>query len=621
MTGTFQQPDLVQEAAPRLRILGPLEVEGLAAPVHVTAPRQRVLLAMLLLGANQVISNDRLADAVWGGSPPNTVRSQIQICVAALRQQLAETRLGTCIETKPQGYLLRTADHELDAHIFERFAEAGHIAAKHGDHMSASAAYRSALALWRGTPLEDIDSPVVQAALVRLVEQRMTVIEDCFRVELELGRHHQLIGELKQLVAQNPLRERLRVLLMLGLHRAGRKAEALEEYLAARRVLMDELGLEPSLELRELERGILADDPGLMLPADVEVRVPRSSAPSMLPSDISDFTGREQFMARSRQYLVSASHTRATPILAITGGGGVGKSAAAVHLAHQVTTAFPDGVLYADLGGSSDRADASEILLQFLRALGVPDERIPARTAERAALYRTTATGKRVLVLLDDAVDERQVEPLLPGHPSSGVVITSRARLVGLPGARLFSMEALDRHDALRLLGTLVGRERVAVEPKAAQELVERCDALPLALRIAATRLTVRPHWTIEQIVRLLADGTRRLDVLAHGGLSVRASIEVTYRRLDAQAKRLLLRLASLEDSEFDAGTATSLLGLDELEATNILETLVDAYLVRVVRGTAGETRYRLSGLVRAFAAEPQSVQGRAARQARDPAA
>jgi len=611
-------PDHVAPGGLRFRVLGALEVTG-DRPVVLTAARRQVVLATMLLEANQVLPVDRLVDAVWEESPPSTARSQIQICISALRRDLSDAGLPERIHTRPPGYTLTVRDDELDLHVFDRLTAEGRSARQTGDLASAVVAFRRAQQFWRGEPLTGMDSRVIRTTATRISERRIAMVEDCVDAELELGTNEDLISELMGLVVEHPLRERLRGQLMLALYRAGRRADALDAYRAARQILIDDLGLEPGESLRRLEHAILNDDTSLVAAGGAAggdaPRAPLEApppTPHMLPADILDFTGQDDLVEHARAQLCGPDrHTDTTtpPIVVVTGRGGVGKTTLAVHLAHQVLDEFPDGQLYAQLGGGARDGNLSQTLERFLRALGVAGSAIPDSQDERATAYRSLISGRRMLVVLDDAADERQVNVLLPGSPSCGVLVTSRARLTGVPGAQCVDIDVLSRQSALELLARMVDRARISAEPSEALDLVEMCGRLPLAIRIAGARLAARSHWTIGQLTARLADDARRLDELTHGGLGVRASIALTYECLDDDAKRLFWRLGILEVEDFAAWVAAPLLDADSFQTADVLETLVDARLVDAVSGTGTRTRYRLHDLVWVYAREKLASQ------------
>lgn len=559
---------------------------------------------MLMLEASHVVSVDRLVDAVWNESPPATAREQVQICVSALRRALAGAGLPDVIVTRAPGYLFHAAGGELDCGDFDRLVQAGRLAASEGRLTDAADAFGEALALWDGDPFSGLDSRILQAAATQLTERRLEITVERFDALLELGSHHEIIGELMALTVKYPLRETFRVQLMTALYRDGRQAEALAVYRQARRVSIDELGLEPSATLQNLERAILAGDAALASPPEVIAHgFPR--APRMLPADIADFTGRRQELARIREVLLRKDlNDQAPNIVLITGRGGVGKTALAVHVAHALASSFPGGQLFASLaGGGGRRPGPYDVLGRFLRVLGVPGSGIPEGTEARADVYRDRLGDRRVLIVLDDAASEAEVLPLLPGNSAAAVIVTSMMRLTGLSATHV-EVGLLPGSDAIGLLEQVAGPERVRADYESSNALVELCGGLPLALRIAAARLAARPHWPVAEMVSRLADDRRRLDELTHHTLGVRANIAAVYSRLGADAKRLLRRLALMDAPDFAGWLAMPLLDVGRDSAEEVLDKLVDARLLDVERSDHGTARYRFHDLIRVFARE-----------------
>ncbi|WP_424188119.1 AfsR/SARP family transcriptional regulator [Actinokineospora sp. G85] len=600
----------------RIRVLGPLELVHEDRSVHIGGPRQQVTLAVLAVRAGRVAPVDVLAKAVWGDEPPATARSQIQICVSALRRVLAKAGRSEAIVTKAGGYLLDLAPDELD---LLRFTELTTTAREHEERRrpaAAAAALGAALALWGGSALLGVDSELVRREAVLLDEQRLRAVEDRLRLLIALGRHDEVIGELFDLVDRHPWRERLHESLMLALYRAGRQADALDRYRRVRTAFADELGVEPSARLRDLERAMLNRQPALDVvvpdaepdgqatppPASVPVASPPAVVPRELPAALPDFTGREAELTTIRAAV--EAEDGAVRVVAITGKGGVGKTALAVRAAHLLAESFPDGQLYTTVDGDSWAEGVAATQARFLRSFGVPGASVPGDPDERAALYRSTLADKRVLLVLDEVVDERVVTALLPGAARCAVIATSRRRLSGIPGAVPVPLEVFDADLSLELLGRIAGSDRVLGELSDALELAALCGGLPLALRIAGARLAGRAHWRLSSLVRRLRDEERRLDEFAHGGVELRPTLALAYRSLDEQAQRLLRRLAGLRAPDFAAWTAALLLDTDPAAAEDVLESLVNAHLVDVVTPSSRHVRYRFHDLVRVYARE-----------------
>jgi DNA-binding SARP family transcriptional activator len=577
--------------APGFRVLGLLQVHG-REPVVVTARRQQVVLALLLLNGNRVVPLAALLDALWGATPPTTARAQVQTCVSALRRALAKAGLGERIRARGSGYCLDLAPGELDLHAFEALVARGRAARRPEE---ARAAFREALALWRGEPLTGIDSGVVRAHQVRIAERRVEVLEDCLDAELELGLHREVVGEISVLTEEHPLRERFVLQLMTALHRCGRRVEALAAYRAVRRRFVDELGLEPGAALRELHQDILA--------GSGEAPAAGRAVPRMLPARLPYFTGHERLLARLRRGLTDDG-PGAAALTVLTGRGGVGKSAVAAEAAHRAAPAFPDGVLYARLA----EEDAADVLARFLHALGVPATEIPDEPAGRAALYRSVLTGRRVLTVLEDAAGLSRVTPFAADARGCGLLVTTHARVASLPGVAVEELDVLDGAEGVELLSALVGEDRVTAELSDAVELVELCGGLPLAVTGAATHVAARPGRTLAQAVaRLRAEDDR----LGRLGADVRAAVGRGLDELPAPVRDLFARLALLPAGSWPGWSATALADLGPAEAADALEALVDARLVDV----AGP-RYRLAPLTRLLALELLAAQPLPARAA-----
>ncbi len=601
-------------------ILGPLTVDTGGGAIRVLPPKQRILLASLLLHANRIVSVDTLIEAVWDGAPPPSSRVTVQGHIKRLRHLLGSPG-SERIVTRGPGYLLVAHDGELDLHRFSLLSAQARSAAAHGDWAAAARRLHDALSEWRGDPLIDVPSAaLLRAELPRLSELRIQALELRVEADLQIGDHGALPAELRRLTAAYPLRERFHAQLMLALYRNSRQAEAMEAYRSVRTLLTEELGVDPGPELQQLHQRILAADPALTraphatatASASASAEALRAGAqaspppPRQLPADVADFTGRGVHIKQLCDLLAAGTDTSrpgAVVISGVAGSGGVGKTTLAIHVAHRLADVFPDGQLYASLQGVTSPVDPGEVLAWFLRALGVPDSAIPVGEAERAARYRTLLAARRMLIVLDDARDGAQVRPLLPGTTTCAVIATSRRALADLAGAALLDLGVLDQDEARALFTTIVGPERAAREPAAAAEVLACCGGLPLAIRIAATRLAARPSWSIASLAARLADERRRLNELTAGDLAVRASFAVSYHALPASDPHpagifRLLGLAGTPPISLPAVAA--LAGRPEEEVACALDVLIDAHLLE----TTGPGRYRLHDLLRIYAAE-----------------
>ncbi|MEU9031360.1 BTAD domain-containing putative transcriptional regulator [Streptomyces sp. NPDC048383] len=593
------------------RILGPLDISAEGRPVALQGARQRTIMSMLLLRPGRVVSVDTLADAVWHGNPPATARNQIAICVSALRKTLkTAVGLDDLLVTSHPGYMLHTGEHRIDAVEFEERAAEGREAARRGRGEEARAHFEEALAMWRGPALAGVTAERVEAEAARLTELRLGVHEQLTAIRLEQGGHRELIGELTGFVREHPLREQALGQLMLAQYRSGRRAEALEAYQVGRRLLAEELGIDPGPALRELHDDILADSPRLT-PADgtVTPAVAAAAVPAHLPPAPASFTGRATELA-SLDRLLEHQGGPSLPVGSIVGTGGVGKTALAVHWSHQVASRFPDGQLFADLRGYDEEAPRrpGAVLDRFLRALGVPGPQIPDEQAERTALFRSVLDGRRVLIVLDNARSFQQIRPLLPGTSGCCVLVTSRDNMGGaLAGDYAFvplHLASLGQDEAITLLSKVAGDDRFTADPVGANRLSELCDRLPLALRIAAARLAAKPHWTVRTLVARLEDQRRRLDELSLDSRGVRAGFRLSYRDLPADTARMFRLLGSLNITEFSAWSGAALLDIDPVDAEDLIEHLVDAQLLEPLSAGGGHVRYRFQDLLRLFARE-----------------
>ncbi|MCH0562080.1 MULTISPECIES: BTAD domain-containing putative transcriptional regulator [unclassified Streptomyces] len=580
----------------RFFVLGPVRARRGEEELPSGSPQQRALLAALLLREGRTVTAAELIDALWGDEPPQQALAAIRTYASRLRKALD----ASVLVSESGGYAVRgLADGALDLGVAQGLAAEADKARTGGALNHAREALDRALSLWDGEALAGVPGPYADTQRVRLEEWRLQLLQSRLDMDLEQGCHAEAVSELTALTAAHPLRERLRELLMLALYRSGRQAEALAVYADTRRLLAEELGVDPQPGLRELQERILRADPGL---AEPSTSAPEPSAvrvrPAQLPATVPDFTGRAAFVRDLGETLSSAGG-RVMAVSALAGIGGVGKTTLAVHVAHRARASFPDGQLYVDLQGAGPRAaDPETVLGSFLRALGTADSAIPDTLEERAALYRSVLDGRRVLVLLDNARDAAQVRPLLPGTEGCATLVTSRVRMVDLAGAHLVDLDVMSPDEALALFTRIVGEERVGSERKAALDVVAACGFLPLAIRIAASRLASRRTWTVSVLAAKLADERRRLDELQAGDLAVKATFELGYGALDGAQARAFRLLGLADGPDISLAAAAAVLDLDTEETEDLLESLVDTSLLE----SAAPGRYRFHDLVRLYA-------------------
>lgn len=591
-------------AALRFSVLGPVRAWRGADSLPTGSPQQRALLAALLLREGRTATAGELIGALWGEEPPSQALAAVRTYASRLRKVLSP---GVLV-SESGGYAVRLTDESgvgasLDLALAQELAADAEKAKATGDLCHARALLNKALSLWDGEVLASVPGPYAETQRARLEEWRLQLIESRLDMDLEQGCHAEAVSELTALTAAHPLRERLRELLMLALYRSGRQAEALAAYADTRRLLADELGVDPRPGLQELQQRILQADPGLAEPS--APLAPETAAapvrPAQLPATVSDFTGRASFVSELSEVLAaaSASEGRVMAVSALAGIGGVGKTTLAVHVAHRARSAFPDGQLYVDLQGAGARAVAPETVLgSFLRALGTADSAIPDSLEERAALYRSTLDGRRILVLLDNARDAAQVRPLLPGMEGCAALVTSRVRMVDLAGAHLVDLDVMSPEEALQLFTKIVGEERVASERESALDVVAACGFLPLAIRIAASRLAARRTWTVSVLAAKLADERRRLDELQAGDLAVKATFELGYGQLEPAQARAFRLLGLADGPDISLAAAAAMLDLPVEATEDLLESLVDTSLLE----SAAPGRYRYHDLVRLYA-------------------
>nr|WP_237519402.1 BTAD domain-containing putative transcriptional regulator [Streptomyces sp. HUCO-GS316] len=588
--------------------MGP--VRGWRGPdeVDLGPPKQRAVLAVLLLGGGAQVSVEALVDAVWGTRSPGSAVSSLRTHVHRLRRVLGPR----AILSSGDGYQMRTSPESLDLAAFRNLAARADRARRDGDAKTAARYLDDALAHWQGTALAGVRGEYAEAQRGQLGRLRLSALEANLAVRLELGEHADAASELAALVDEHPLDERFREMLMLALYRSGRQAEALMTYSEARAVLAEELGVDPGPELQHMYERILRADAGLIAPPTP--RYPAAPAsdqptPAQLPADLAAFVGRVAQIGQLDLLLPGAGEAPTTTVVStVTGMAGVGKSTFAVHWAHRAAPRFPDGQLYIDLRGfdpagspvSPDRA-----LRTLLASLGADPPSLPRDADALAACYRTRLAGRRILLLLDNARDARQVRPLLPGNSGCLVIITSRNRLSGLiatDGARPIDLDVLSDDEARAFLVRRLGADRVAAEPSAVDEIIEHCARLPLALSIAAARALSRSAFPLATFAGELADGHRGLDAFSDtdAAVDVRAVFSSSYHALTPAAARLFRLIALHPGPDTSSAAAASLAGLTVPHTHHLLTELTQAHLV----DERAPGRYAAHDLLRTYAGE-----------------
>ncbi|MBB5082421.1 AfsR/SARP family transcriptional regulator [Nonomuraea endophytica] len=655
----------------RILLLGPVGVRTAAGAFVAGPPRRQAVLVMLAAQAPHPVAMTALIEGLWGARAPRSAGQSVYTYVAGLRRVLEPVRgrrePPSVLVGGAGGYQLRLDPHRVDSREFTGLVDEARRLGQHDDHPAALSALDRALGLVRGDPLGGVPGPFAEAERRRLQELQLSASELRADALLKTGRADAAIDSLNGLLAHHPLRERLRELLMLSLYQCGRPAEALEVFADGRRVLADELGVDPGTSLRHCHELILRGDPvpgvaggstpakapgqrGLAATPDsgglVEAPVGREIAhesagsqggrpvtagevgpdgadpqgsrdpvPRQLPRALIGFVGRAGELARLTELVAERGH----PLVAISGPPGIGKSALALKLAHAVTDRFPDGQLFVNLRGRTPGVPPLtplEVLGRFLRALGVPGSAVPVDLDEAAAEWRSRMHGRRVLVILDDAAGLDHVRPLLSPPPGTAMIVTSRETLAASDDCAQVRLEGLLPAEASAMLATLAGAERVAADPAQAERLARLCDGLPLALRISGARLADHPSWSVADLVTRLGDERRRLHELQIGDFAVRSALMSSWsalhdspHRRDRAAARLLSLLGELHFPEITVEFSAALLGSDTAEAAAALCRLADAHLVE--RGHA--ERYHLHDLVRLFAAELRPAGAQAA--------
>lgn len=639
----------------RFFLLGVMCARSGAEELPVGSPLQQAMLAALLLRDGRPVGAGELIESLWGEAAPTSASAMLRTYAWRWRKVLerGEREPGTpaILASVGDGYRTMIAPEAVDALRAEQLAAAARGAIRGGEGPErARRLLGEALDLWGGEPLSGVPGPFAEQQRTRLADLRVGLLEQRCEVDLDLGDPAPAVSVLRELTDAHPLRERPYALLMRALYQSGYQADALAVYGRVRRLLAEELGVDPGPELREIHQQILSSDPALLgtgsgpaaagaresgggvgdegrpapagpppgepAPSPGRPPAPRfpepAAAPAQLPAGIADFIGRraelEVLHAVLGEAVQAAGEDAVLPIAAISGMGGVGKTTIALRVAHRLRPGFPDGQLYADLrGDQAEPMDPNVVLASFLTALGVPAAAVPQCLEDRARLFRSLLDVRRVLILLDNARDAAQVRPLLPGSARCAVLVTGRARLFGLATAAQIDLDVFSVAEATEVLTRAAGAERIAVDPGAAGELIRYCGRLPLAIRIVAARLASRPAWTVSHLAGRLAAEQDRMAELRLGDLAVAAAFDWGYRQLTAEQARAFRVIAEVSRPDIGVPTAAAVLGVDRRGAEWLLESLVDAGMVTAPRSG----RYRFHDLLRLFALQLAEPVGR----------
>lgn len=615
------------------QVLGPVGI----GPHTPSAAKLRVVLATLLMRANEVVSVESLMDELWGEGPPRTATTTLQVYISQLRKILSVTECAeevngaaateSRIITRQPGYLFRVLPDELDLTRFESLAAQGAAAGDRHDFTTAAQLLREALALWKGPALCGVaQGPLLQAAVVHLTERRLTVLDQRITAELELGRHRELCGELMALTHEHPVHEGLHAHLMVALYRSDRQSDALRVFDRVRHRLVEELGTDPGPALQHLYQRILRLDPGLRVEHDPGARGGRPGPVLQPPRPTPAFTGRGDSLAAAESILRD-SGAGTSRLLAVVGKAGVGKTAFAVQLAHRTGDVFPDGCVLLNLRCAEGRPlEPAEALLRLLRRLDAGHDAQPAPTLESPSgtagtpeaegrpshrrqptvedlsdALRRTLFRRRLLLILDDVVSESQIRPIL--ESTTGPVVMTSSRMLAIPDLHRMTLDVLRPEEAESLL-LATGGARVAADRPALARVAELCGYLPLALCVAGAGLASRPHWSSAALAARLDDERVRLSVLAIGDLDVRASLLVGYQEASPATQRAFRLLGLAPAPDFALWSASALLGVPAAEAEQALEQLTHIHLLEARAASGSGARYGFHGLLRVMARE-----------------
>lgn len=608
----------------RFDILGPLRAESTAGPVKISGSRRTALLGALLMHPGRLLRTGDLIDAVWAERPPASAVDNIRTYVSELRHTFQRHGGGRMIIGVSGGYRCEVNTDDLDLTEFRRLDEEGREALAVGNHTQAGDLLGEAAGLWRGDPLEGIEVGAwLHARIESLTELRWSNLVAWAEARLELGDYEQLVPMLTEMVAERALHERVWEMLMHSMYGCGRTADALATYGRARQTFIDELGIEPGPGLQSLHARMLDGDAGLAPRARAHPVVvrgagrsavggPRSGVmPHLLPPRPQHLVGRAD--VRDKLTEVAADvHRRlgdsaeATPVVALSGAPGIGKSAVAIDAAHELRHFFPDGELYVDLQAHSGRPRSGSEALGILLA-GFGASRLSDNDDERLALYRQLLIDRRLFLLLDNALDVDHVRPLLPVAGASLVVVTSRRRLVELDSHWQTDLQPLDRQAAWQMLADSVGTARISQEPEATTRIIDACEGVPLAVRAAGARLAAHPSYPIRALADRLTHGDDLLGELAFGSLDVRVALRDSYQALPSSTRVAFRAIGARAPATITPRIVGELLDVSIPTADRLLERLLRDNLLQPRPSSDGEPRYGMFDLVRAYAREERT--------------
>ncbi|MDJ1136875.1 AfsR/SARP family transcriptional regulator [Streptomyces iconiensis] len=593
----------------KIRILGPLEMTLNGQDITPTAPKQRQLLALLTLRRNSIVRAAELIDELWGENLPKTAMTTMQTYIYKLRAMFIAHGVGEPLHTAQTGYMLRIPDDAVDVHCFERLANEGRNLLDNGELDAGTEVLTEALGVWRGAALVDVEAgELLSAYITQMEEARFRALELSIDADLHLGRHLELISELKSLVALHPLHERFHAALMTALHLAGRRYEALEIFRKLRANLRAALGVEPGGEVQQVHRTLLDPDQSPPVPQGGPAHrwLPAAALPPAQLPFVPELVGRRAELREIVAHLGPEAERvpgAAPPVVVISGMSGVGKTGLAVAAAHGLHRHFPDGQLYAEFPTAAPAPRvAAHVLAGFIRALGGESVHLPDDPGEQANLFRSLAAGRRLLIVIDGATSAADLRPLIPADSNHAVIVTSRFRLHGFEYGHTIELRPLEPAEALELLAGIVGKRRVEAERASAVRLVELVDALPLALCGLGSRLAAQPELSLGELVRLMKSPVGRLDGLRSGDFDPLERLNAFYLSLDAREQSAMRVLCTLPTSRFTARSAARALRWGAIDAELTLERMVDCHLLTLSRDDTGQVFYSFPELTHAYA-------------------